>query len=584
MVNRVEIWKARKHGFDVWTDVEHHARAGTPMKQIDPADLERMKWYGFFHRKRDNPGRYMNRIRVTAGELAAEQAFEIARIARDRGHGIIDVTTRANLQVQGLEISHLPEGARRLEDVGLTSRQTGHDNIRNVFAHPFSGLIPGELIDTRPLCHEITGLFVGSRDYADLPRKVNIALNGTSQHPVHFWTQDISFLARRTERDEVVFGVLVAGTQGQKPHLAWSLPVEVTADQVVGVTAALLDLYRERGSREHRNASRMRYLVEEIGVAGVLEWLRQALPFDLRPSDQAPQPAAVPDDLVGWFVQKDPGLWTMGLCVPLGRLTWQQLDGLARLSESWGDGSLRTTHDQGLAVVNIPARSRDAAETAAAALGLSIQADALDTGTMACTGSQFCNIAVTETKAHMFRLISDLRNRALKLHGIRIHMSGCPSSCAQHFTADIGLKGVRVRRPGGTREGFDVFLAGGLAGEVEMALPFRLGVDIDQLPTLIEDVVLDYYRRHGPGQTFSRYWREKLQSEQAEKVSGGEYSPPTWLCENCELRHRGVDPPISCPGCAGLRRHFVRLEADETGEAVERSSGMASTISPGTGR
>ena len=142
----------------------------------------------------------------------------------------------------------------------------------------------------------------------------------------------------------------------------------------------------------------------------------------------------------------------MGLSVSLGRMTWQQLEGLALLSGKWGDGNLRTTHEQGIAVVNIPTGFREAAATAAAAAGLSVHADPFELNTMACTGSQFCNIAVTETKGHMFQLIEKLRKRALKLHDIRIHMSGCPSSCAQHFTADIGLKGVRVRRLIGTRE------------------------------------------------------------------------------------------------------------------------------------
>jgi ferredoxin-nitrite reductase len=573
MVNRIEIWKSEKHGFDVWPDIERHANSGTPMSEIEVADLERMKWHGFFYRKRDNPGRYMNRVRITAGELSATQAAEIASISTEMGHGIIDVTTRANLQVQGLEISHLPTVVSRLERVGLSSRQTGHDNVRNVFAHPYSGLMPDELIDTRALCHAITDLFLGNRLYADLPRKLNISLNGTIHHPIHFWTQDISFLARRTSDGEVLFGLLIAGTQGLKPHLAWPLPVLVAADQVVEVTRALLDLFRSRGSREQRNMCRMRHLVEDIGVDGVMEWLGQALPFELKRSVEAPWPAAVRDDLVGWFVQKDPDLWTMGLCVPLGRLTWQQLDGLARISQACGDGSLRTTHEQGIAVVNIPSSSRDAAQTAAAALGLAVDADALDIGTMACTGSQFCNIAVTETKGHMFRLIGDLRSRALKLHGVRIHMSGCPSSCALHLTADIGLKGVRVRRFAGTREGFDVFLGGGLAtsdaAEIEMAQLYRLGVDIDQLPTLIENVVQDYYQFHEPGETFSVYWRTRLKSEQAEKVDEGDYCPPTWLCESCDRLHLGTDPPVSCPGCAGLRRDFVRLEPHQVTQVTE---------------
>ena len=142
MANPAEVWKAQKHGFDVWPDVLRHAAAKTPMTEIDTSDLERMKWHGFFYRKRDEPGRYMNRIRITANELTADQASAIALIAYEYGHGLVDVTTRANLQVQGLDIAHVPAVTERLAAVGLTSKQTGHDNIRNVFAHPFSGLVP----------------------------------------------------------------------------------------------------------------------------------------------------------------------------------------------------------------------------------------------------------------------------------------------------------------------------------------------------------------------------------------------------------------------------------------------------------
>jgi len=622
MPNPIELWKAEKHSFDVWPAVEQHAAAGTAMADIDGADLERMKWYGFFYRKRDAPGRYMNRIRITAGELSADAAREIAHIAYEYGHGIVDVTTRANIQVQGLAIAHLPKVAERLAKVGLTSKQTGHDNIRNVFAHPFSGLLPDELIDTRQLCHDITALFLDSRDYSDLPRKFNICLNGTEHHSAHFWTQDLSFLAIRDpevgwavptndgyERrrngghsppyDGVAFQVLLAGTQGQNPHLAWHLPVLVRPEQVVDVTRAVLDLFRAKGSREKRNAARLRYLVEEIGVGGVLEWLEETLPFPLQPCVHEPVPASSNDDLIGWFPQKEeprdltnpwvlerqPRLWTMGLSVPLGRMTWQQLEGLAVLSKKWGNGELRTTHEQGIAVINIPGGFKDAAATAAAALGLTIHADPFERNTIACTGSQFCNIAVTETKGHMFQLIETLRKKALKLHGIRIHMSGCPSSCAQHFTADIGLKGVRVRRLLGTREGFDVYLGGGIAGQVHMGLPYKLGVDVDQLPTLVEHVVGEYYLRHKAGQTFSAYWRERLHAQEAQKVGDDDYQVPVWLCEACEYEHRGEDPPVFCPSCAGLRRNFARLEEEydgpprpsEGGSRIRKNSAVQET-------
>ncbi|MBX3414245.1 MAG: Rieske 2Fe-2S domain-containing protein [Pirellulales bacterium] len=563
MANPVEIWKSKKHGFDVWPDIERYAAAGTSMKAIDSADLERMKWYGFFYRKRDEPGRYMNRIRITAGELSGAQAKEIARLAYEYGHGIVDVTTRANLQVQGLSIEHLPRVHERLTTVGLSSKQTGHDNIRNVFAHPFSGLMADELIDTRELCHEITNLFLDSREYADLPRKMNICLNGTPHHSAHFWTQDISYLATRAADGRVKFLVLIGGTQGQNPHLAWQLPALVEPRQVIDVTRAILDLFRERGSREKRNVARFRFLVEAMTPVGILDWLHEHLPFSLEPTDEVPVPASAHDELIGWFRQAELDLWTMGLSVPLGRLTWQQLEGLGVLADRWGNGQLRVTHEQGIAVVNLPQRARHAALTEAAALGLSIHADALDRNTMACTGSQFCNIAVTETKGQMFQLLEKLRKRSVCLEGIRIHMSGCPSSCAQHFTADIGLKGVRVRRLFGTREGFDVFLGGGVAQGIQMGRTYRLGVDADQLPTLIEEVVAQYYLHHQPGESFSDYWRKELPADREEKTGDAEFRPPVWQCEKCHYLHEAVDPPIFCPSCAGLRRYFVRLEAQD---------------------
>lgn len=564
MANAVEVWKASKHGFDVWPDVLNFAANRVPMCQIDDADLERMKWHGFYYRKRDEPGRYMNRIRITANEINAEQAREVAHIAYEFGHGIVDVTTRANLQVQGLEIENVPRTAERLDKVGLTARQTGHDNIRNVFCHPFSGVDPNEIIDTRTLCREIDAVFLGSREYSDLPRKFNIALNGTERHSSSFWTQDLSCLATRDADGEPAFHVLVGGTQGQSTHLAWHLPILVRPAQVRDVTRVLLDLFRQRGNREKRSAARFRYVVEELGVPGVLQWMEERLPFPLLPCSQEPIPAGSPDELVGWFRQKDPKQWSMGLCVPLGRLSWRQLEGLAILAKKWGNGELRTTSEQGIAVINIPTGFKNAAATDAAALGLSVYADPIALNTVACTGQQFCNIAVSETKGHMFQLMDRLRQNGVMLHGIRIHMSGCPSSCAGHFTADIGLKGVRVRRMLGTREGFDVLLGGGIAGQVHLALPYKLGIDVDQLPNLVEEVVREYYLQHRAGQTFSAYWRDKLKSSEAQKVGEQDYTPPVWVCENCNHRHPGEDPPVFCPRCAGLRRCFARIEDEPT--------------------
>ncbi len=599
-MNKVEQWKAAKHGFDVWPDVLRYAAERTSMNTIDNADLERMKWHGVFYRKRDGEGTYMLRIRLTGCELSAAQAKEIAYIAYEYGYGIADVTTRANIQVQGLSIDHVPRAIARLEAVGLTAKQTGHDNVRNVFGHPLAGVDPEELIDTRELCAAITQLFVGSRAYSDLPRKFNIAVNGRPRHGTHYWTQDISLLACQTPGREVTFQVLIGGNQGQNPHLGRHLPVLVEPGQVVAVTRALLDLFREQGLREKRDESRFCYLLERIGVGGVLGYLEEHLDFPLRPSVAEPPPPDGYDELVGWLPQREPSSspaapqqpgcltahrWAMGLCIPLGRLAWQQLERLALLSRKWGDGALRTTHEQGIVVLNIPAGFRDAAATDAAACGLSLYADTLVRNAVACTGKQFCNIAVTETKGQMFQLLEKLRQRGLALHNIRIHMSGCPSACAAHHTADIGLKGVRVRRLLGTREGFDVYLGGGVAGQVHLARPFRLGVDADQLPKLVEDVIREYYLQHKPGQTFSAYWREQLTRSDAVTVGEGEYTPPVWLCEGCGYRHVAEDPPVFCPSCAGLRRLFARIEnGADAAPSDEDAASHGASASPSASR
>lgn len=565
MANPIEVLKREKHGFDVWPDVLHHARAKTPQKDIPAADLERMKWYGVFYRKRDTPGTYMLRIRITANELSAAQAKEIARISYDLGYGIVDITTRANIQVQGLDIEGVPRVLERLEAIGLTSKQTGHDNVRNVFGHPLSGVDPEELIDTRPLCREITRLFLDQRAYADLPRKFNIALCGRAEHAIHYWTQDLAFLAVR-EGGRVGFRVLVGGKQGQTPQLGRPLPVIVPPQTVPQVADAILDSYRQHGLREKRDAARFHFLIEQIGVAGLLSEVERRIDTPLARCESALVAPRGYEELVGWLRQKPNGggseaaRWALGLCPPLGRMSWMQLEGLAVASQRWSNGQLRTTPEQGLMILHVENDSREALGTELARWNLSVHVDSRVLNTVACTGKQFCNIAVTETKAHALRLIEQLRQRSLELHGIRIHMSGCPSSCGNHHTADIGLKGVRVKRLLGTREGFDVFLGGGVAGQLQPGLPYRAGVDIDQLPNLVEEVVREFYLRHVPGETFSDYWRQELRRRRAGAAKEEEFQAPVWECDRCGYRHSGEDPPVYCPRCAALRRHFARWE------------------------
>jgi ferredoxin-nitrite reductase len=552
-MNKVEQWKAEKHGFDVWPDVQVHAKAATPMAEIAEADLERMKWYGIFYRKRVEDGRYMIRIRIPGCELSAEQARGVAAIGRI-GYSIIDVTTRGNLQVQGLHVSDLTEVIDRLEAVGLTSKQTGHDNVRNVMTHPWAGLDPAELIDVRPLCNRLTAVFLDDRLLANLPRKFNVAVDGRPVPALHCWTQDTSFVAAERADRSVAFHWLLAGTQGQNPQLASRMPVWVTEDQAADVLFHALHVFREDGSRERRDKARLRYLIEQIGREEFLAKVEARLGYQLERSDAAIPVTEEHEDFIGWFRQKQEGLWALGVSVPLGRLTHEQMDGLAALAEKLGDGTLRTAYDQGIVVPNIAAANRAMAGRALNRVGLEHEADSITRNIIACTGRQFCNIAVSETKGHAFALMDTLRAKGVKLGGIKINMSGCPSSCAQTYTGDIGLKGVRVRRGSASRDAFDVFLGGGVGQRIELGRLYRKGVDLDQLPELIATLVRTFDLYHSPGHSFSQFWRERLAAgHEPSALAADEFCPPVWQCEACNHKHTGEDPPVFCPKCAALR-------------------------------
>jgi ferredoxin-nitrite reductase len=555
-LNPVEVWKAAKHGFDVWPDLLRWAREGTPHERIDEADLHRLKWYGVFWRKADRD-RYMIRIRIAGCEMTSAQARAIAFVAYEAGHEIADVTTRGNVQVQGLAIQKIPGVLAALEAVGLTTRQTGFDNIRNVTCHPLSGLDPDELIDTCDLARAISAMFVGSRELADLPRKFNIAMNGRSDSAPSDWTQDITWLAARGDGGAVGFRLLVGGTQGQHPRLASPVPVLVPPDRVVTATEAILRLFRERGSRAaRRNQVRFRYLVDEIGPDGVLEDVERRLGAPLPRCAAPPPPPADGGSFIGWFPQRQAGRFTVGVAVPMGRLTWQQLEGLAMLAARHGDGTLRTATDQNLLLPGVPGEARAALGLDLAALGLAFEADALTRQTVVCTGKQFCSLAVTETKGLAFQLVEALRRRRVETFGIRIAISGCPNACAQHHTADIGLKGVKVRRGLRIVDGFDVLLGGGVGARLTLATPYKKGVPFTQLPEVLERIIGEFHTRRQPGESFTAFWQSRLREAMPEVVAPEE--PPAWRCRECGYVHAGEAAPAFCPRCAALRARFAR--------------------------
>jgi ferredoxin-nitrite reductase len=554
-LNPIETWKAQKHGFEVWPEFLQWADAGTAYDKIDDDDLQRLKWYGIFWRKHDH-NRYMLRVRIPACEMTAAQARALAFAAYEAGHEIIDVTTRGNIQIQGLTIEKIPKVIATLERTGLTTKQTGLDNIRNVTSHPLAGLDLAELIDTREAARAVTALFIDNRELADLPRKFNIVFNGRADNAAHDWTQDIAWLAAYGPDNAVGYRLLAGGMQGQTPHAGWHIPVFVQPDQVCDVTSAILHLFHEKGSRTaRRNQVRFRYLVEKLGIDGVLEEIERRIGYNLtRLAEPPPAPTQV-ESFVGWFPQRHPGRWAVGIAVPMGRLTWQQFEGVAILSRDFGDGTLRTTPDQNLILPGVSGADRAALGTALAALGLAFEADSLTRQIIACTGKQFCSLALTEAKGYGLQLIEDLRRRHVELYGIRIAISGCANACAQHHTSDIGLRGVRVRQGMRAVDAFDIYLGGGAGRTITLARLYQKGLPVNRIADTLERIVREFHNQRLRGETFSTYWQRVLAEREPEVILPEEL--PAWHCAACGYDHLGASPPGFCPRCAAVKRQFA---------------------------
>ncbi|MBI4593487.1 MAG: hypothetical protein HY728_04675, partial [Candidatus Rokubacteria bacterium] len=342
--------------------------------------------------------------------------------------------------------------------------------------------------------------------------------------------------------------------------------VFVLPERVVDVTYRILQTFRELGSRSaKRTQLRFRYLIERIGPDGVLTEVEQRLGDALPRFPAPPPPPRETESFVGWFPQKQAGRWTVGVAVPMGRLTWRQMEGLAVLARKHGSGTLRTATDQNVLLPDVSGEAREALGRDLAALGLSFDADALTRNMVVCTGKQFCSLAVTETKGYGFQLVEALRRRRVEPYGIRIAMSGCRNAFAQHHTADLGLKGVKVRKGLRIVDGFDIYLGGGVSDTLVLGTLWKKGVPFSQLPELVERVITEFHVSRQGDETFTAFWSRRLRDTTPEVVAPEE--PPSWRCRECEYRHAGEEPPAFCPRCAALRARFVR--DDDGVEAVE---------------
>jgi ferredoxin-nitrite reductase len=504
--------KRERHPLDRWDEVVARAEAGQFPKG---ADVLLTKYYGLFY-VAPAQNSYMCRLRIPNGILNAWQMKGLADAADSFGGGYADVTTRANLQIREIPAQHGVDLLLAVQDLGLTARGSGADNIRNVTGSPTAGIDPQELYDTRPLCRAMHHYILNHREMYGLPRKFNIAFDGGGRVPVLEDTNDIGFVATEVRggagfEPGAYFRLQLGGITG---HLdfAFEAGVLLKPEECVKVAGAVIRAFAIHGDRTNRQKARLKYVIDRMGREAFLKEVEKEY-GTLRRATSAEVMPRVPADKhghIGVHGQKQPGLNYLGLVLPVGRLTSEQMRGIAEISERFGSGTLRLTVWQNLLISDVADRDIGVCIAAINALGLGIEAGAIRRGLVACTGNAGCKFSASNTKGHALKLADYLEARVAIDTPINIHLTGCHHSCAQHYVGDIGLLAAKVDRGEDSVEGYHVYIGGGAAStnEQAMARDYAQAVAFDDLPPLLERLLVAYIaHRQAPTESFFEFCR-----------------------------------------------------------------------------
>ncbi|MFZ5558468.1 MAG: NirA family protein [Pseudomonadota bacterium] len=509
--------KRAKHPFDMWDEMQANAQAGRFPKGTD---VFLYKFHGLFYVAPAQDA-FMCRLRLPNGILSGHQLRGLADLAERLAGGYADITTRANFQLREIRPENAVALLEGLQDLGITSRGAGADNIRNITGDPTAGIDPQALADTRPLCRELHHMILNHRELYGLPRKFNIAFDGGGRVAVLEDTNDIAFAAVRVGPGRAVpegvwFRMSLGGITGHG-DFARDTGVLLKPSECLAMAQAVVRVFIDLGDRTDRRKARMKYVIDRIGLDAYMAEVRKRLAFEpltLPAAECEPRLPRVKHAHVGVHAQSQPGLYYAGVVVPMARLAAAQMRGLADLADELGSGTLRLTVWQNLLVSDLPEARLADARRRLAALGLSWDASAVRAGLVACTGNAGCKFAASDTKRHA-RAIADYLDARLKLdQPINIHLTGCHHSCAQHYIGDIGLLATKVDAGETEVEGYHVYVGGGYGAERGIATEVAKGVPAEAVPALIERMLAAYLkRRTGPEQGFAEFCRARAAEE-----------------------------------------------------------------------
>ena len=522
-LNANERFKKDDDGLNVRARIENiYSVHG--FNSIDPSDLRgRMRWWGLYTQRRPgiDGGRtgllephelddeyFMLRIRSDGGALSLEQLRAIADISTTYARDTADITDRQNIQLHWIRIEDVPEIWRRLEAVGLSSTEACGDTPRVVLGSPVAGIATDEIIDGTPAIREIVETHIGSTAFSNLPRKFKTAISGSPHQDVAHEINDISFIGVVHPEHGPGFDLWVGGGLSTNPILAKRLGAWVSLDEVADVWAGVVSIFRDYGYRRLRTRARLKFLVADWGV----EKFRQVLEDDYlhRALIDGPPPAAPPTgrrDHVGVYPQRD-GRFYVGAAPVVGRVNGSILAEVADLAQRHASGRVRLTVEQKLVILDVPEDQVAGLVAGLETTGLQVNSSTFRRGTMACTGIEFCKLAIVETKGRAGELVAELEERLPTFeHPLSINVNGCPNSCARFQIADIGLKGsLMTDSDGHTVEGFQVHIGGSLGDAAGFGRkPRGLKVQAVDLPDYVERLAANFEKDRDGDETFAQW-------------------------------------------------------------------------------
>ncbi|MDP2409710.1 MAG: NirA family protein [Pseudolabrys sp.] len=528
-LNDQEKIKREQHPFDAYERLKQQARRNEAPK---PADNFRWRYYGLFYVAPAQTS-YMCRLRIPNGIVKHWQMTGLADLADRYAHGYSHVTTRANLQMREIAPKDAVEMVESIMDLGLSSRGTGADNIRNVTGTPTAGIDPQELLDTRPYAREWNFHILNERAMYGLPRKFNVAFDGAGLVPALEDTNDIGFQAVEVKdgfgvEPGVWFRLALGGITGHK-DFAKDTGVIVRPDEATQVADAIVRVYIEHGDRTDRNRARLKYVLDAWGLEKYLAHVEEKLGRKLVrvPAEAiAPRPAFDRAAHIGVHKQKQPGLNWIGVVLPVAKMTAGQMRGLARIAADLGDGDIRFTVWQNLLLSGVADDKVALACAAVEALGLATKASAIRTGLVACTGATGCRFAAAHTKENAEEIAQWCEARVDLDGPVNIHLTGCHHSCAQHYIGDIGLIACKVEEGEDQVEGYHVLVGGGFGPEAGLGRELYRDIKAVDAPRTIERMLKGYLaHRAAPDETFLAFARRHEVAALKSMFDAAEVSP-----------------------------------------------------------